>query len=292
MSMRLGRVVECKLLSNGPGTEKVYRSQDRETHYGSCSFVGDTLGTGSPSPRMLHYKAHTMRQPEWCPIVFPTSPGDLTIPNSDTFHRQLNKPLAMSLPFTPLFIDGVWRPASSSSTYDVRNPFSGEVVGTAASASAEDCAAAVEAAARAFPVWERTPASVRRDIFLRAADLLATERYKEKIALSAREEVAGTDDMMPFSYYGQINLLRSYASLNAQLKGETFESVLSGGRVFAQRRAIGVVYVFAAPIMPSQIDKHPRIQLRYISVECAHRTHSESPGSPAHMWQHIRFEML
>ncbi|KAI0794096.1 aldehyde dehydrogenase [Fomes fomentarius] len=148
----------------------------------------------------------------------------------------------MSLPFTPLFIDGVWRPASSGSTFDVRNPFSGKVVGTAASASAEDCAAAVEAAARAFPVWERTPASVRRDIFLRAADLLATEKYKEKIARSAREEVAGTDDMMPFSYYGQINLLRSYASLTAQLKGETFESVASGGRVFAQRRAIGVVF--------------------------------------------------
>ncbi|KAI0741632.1 aldehyde dehydrogenase [Daedaleopsis nitida] len=138
----------------------------------------------------------------------------------------------MTLPFSPLFIDGEWRPASTGATFDVYNPTTGKVVGTAASASAGDCAAAVEAAARAFPAWESTPAMVRRDIFLKAADILETERYREKIARVAGEEVAATEDMMPFSHYGQ-------------LKGETFESVVPGGRVFAHRRALGVVFGIA-----------------------------------------------
>ena len=87
----------------------------------------------------------------------------------------------MAPPFTPLYIDGEWRPASTGATYDVTNPLTGAVVGTAAAASAADCVAAVEAAQRAFKTWESTPAGVRRDIVLRAADILATERYRDKI---------------------------------------------------------------------------------------------------------------
>lgn len=146
----------------------------------------------------------------------------------------------MTVPFTPLFIDGEWRPASTGATFDVRNPTSGKVVGTAANASAADCVAAVEAAARAFPSWEQTPITVRRDVFLRAADILEKE-YRERCAQDPLNEVSMTPDMLFANYHGQIAYLRNYAGMITDLKGEIFPAVIPGGQVFAQRRPIGVV---------------------------------------------------
>lgn len=55
---------------------------------------------------------------------------------------------------TDILIDGEIRPASGSAVYDLYNPARpAELVGHAASASAEDMNAAVEAAHRAFPAW-------------------------------------------------------------------------------------------------------------------------------------------
>ncbi|KAI0687148.1 aldehyde dehydrogenase [Cerioporus squamosus] len=133
----------------------------------------------------------------------------------------------MSLPFTPLFIDGEWRPATTGASFEVRNPTSGE------------------AAARAFITWEHTPLMVKRDILLRAADILATDKYREKITVIPPEEVSSTEDMLPYNYYLQISLLRNYASMAMQIKGEAFPSVVPGGQVMAQRRAFGVVFGIA-----------------------------------------------
>ena len=47
-----------------------------------------------------------------------------------------------------LFIDGEYRAASDDKTFEVRNPVSCDVVCIAASASSDDCRAAVESASR------------------------------------------------------------------------------------------------------------------------------------------------
>ncbi|KAI0675687.1 aldehyde dehydrogenase [Trametes maxima] len=155
----------------------------------------------------------------------------------------------MSLPFTPLYIDGEWRPASTGATFDVRNPASGEVVGTAASASQEDCAAAVQAAAQAFKTWELSPPGMRRDILIRASEVLAWKR--ERIRRASREEVAQTEEWMWANCDRPTEALKEIAAMTASLKGETAVSVIPGGYAFTQRRAIGVVFSIApwnAPI--------------------------------------------
>ena len=146
-----------------------------------------------------------------------------------------------AVPFTGLFIDGEWRPASTGATFDVVNPATSKVVGTSASASADDCVAAIEAAGRAFRTWEHSPLPVRRDVFLRAADLLATEKYRQKVAVATKEELASGADMFLMNHTVQINHLRNFAAAIQLLKGETFPSVVPGGQVFAQRRALGVM---------------------------------------------------
>ena len=52
------------------------------------------------------------------------------------------------------YVGGEWTPARSGRTYEKRNPANpAEVVGEFPASGEEDVAAAVEAAAKAFPAW-------------------------------------------------------------------------------------------------------------------------------------------
>ncbi|KAI0642107.1 aldehyde dehydrogenase [Trametes meyenii] len=145
----------------------------------------------------------------------------------------------MPPPFTPLYIDGEWRPSSTGATFDVRNPTSGNIVGTAAAATPEDCAAAVQAAARAFKTWEHSHLSVRRDILLKASDFLTAKGDEIRAAL--REETAGTDDWLWVNYEWSVDQMRDIASVTMRLRGETAPSIIPGGQAITQRRAIGPI---------------------------------------------------
>lgn len=155
--------------------------------------------------------------------------------------RDPVSPTIMALPSTPLFIDGEWRASSSGATYEVRNPNTGRVVGTAASATAEDCAAAVEAAARAFTTWESSPLPLRRDILLKASDLLASDENKVRVMAAVGEETSANAETHVFNILAPTNELRNFAGAIGQLKGEAFTSHIPGGQVFCQRRPLGVV---------------------------------------------------
>jgi acyl-CoA reductase-like NAD-dependent aldehyde dehydrogenase len=67
---------------------------------------------------------------------------------------------------------------SNNESYEVQNPYMNLVAGTAAAAFSKDTAA-IEAAAKAFEVWERGDLSDRRDIFLKAAELITEKDRKD-----------------------------------------------------------------------------------------------------------------
>ncbi|EED85322.1 predicted protein [Postia placenta Mad-698-R] len=145
------------------------------------------------------------------------------------------------IPFTPLYIDGRHRPANPPATFDVRNAYSGDVVTRAASASAQDCNDAVEAAVRAFPAWERSSYAERRDYFLKASELLKAEKYRKKFKEAFQQETCGVDYLVDLNLHITDSMLRWTASLVTELKGETFPSVIPGGQVVIHRRAQGVI---------------------------------------------------
>ena len=146
-------------------------------------------------------------------------------------------------PFTSLYIDGETVQASNGESFEVRNPYSGKVVGTAASASSVDCKSAIEAAGRAFKIWEHSSPNTRRDIFLKAADLLAGDKYKSKITEAIKEETAGADYWGAFNCTIAVNFLRTQAGLVDHLKGEIFPSgSVPGAQIISQRRAMGVMW--------------------------------------------------
>ena len=82
-------------------------------------------------------------------------------------------------------IGGEWREAANGGTWDVLNPATEEVVRRVPFGGAEDCAAAIEAARRAFGSWSQKTAYERAAYLKRAAELM-----RERSAELARTTVA------------------------------------------------------------------------------------------------------
>lgn len=149
------------------------------------------------------------------------------------------------LPFTPIFIDGQQTPASDNVTFEVFNTTASAVVGTSASASSADCAAAVEAAGRAFKTWEKTTPWARRDIFLKVADLVASDRWRDLIIKTTIEETGCSAAWALGGWIGVAPLIRTAASFANDLTGKTFVSAsVPGLQCVMEQRAMGVMYEF------------------------------------------------
>jgi acyl-CoA reductase-like NAD-dependent aldehyde dehydrogenase len=147
------------------------------------------------------------------------------------------------VPFAPLLINGERRPASTGATFSAYSPYTGALASTTASASSEDCRAAIGAAQQAFPAWEATQYATRREILRRAVATLRSEEWRKKAAPVMRAEVAMTQAQLLCNFIFGAEALGSVADIVGELKGETLPSVLPGGQVFVQRRAHGVVCV-------------------------------------------------
>lgn len=85
----------------------------------------------------------------------------------------------------PLIING--KEESTSATFDVISPYTNDVCWTAAAATPQDAIKAVEAAEAAFTGWSTTKPTARRDILLKAADIL--ESRLEELAEIMRTEM-------------------------------------------------------------------------------------------------------
>ncbi|KAF5351245.1 hypothetical protein D9756_008444 [Leucocoprinus leucothites] len=148
--------------------------------------------------------------------------------------------------FTPLIINGQERPASNSETFDVHKPHSGVRVGTAASATSQDCHDAIDAASTALKDWETSRLVDRRDIFIKAAELFNSEKYSKLLQEAYSEEVAFA------SYWGILDAkaashtILAQLSYLGQLRGEFFpSSSVPGAQVHVHRRAKGVIFAIA-----------------------------------------------
>ncbi|KAJ7698589.1 Aldehyde/histidinol dehydrogenase [Mycena rosella] len=149
-------------------------------------------------------------------------------------------------PFTPLFIDGQQVPASDKATFEVYNASAGAAVGLSASASSADCKAAVEAAGRAFQTWEKTTPWARRDIFLKAAQLVVTDRWRDLVTQTSMEETACTPAWAAGGYVGAAPMILTIASFANELTGKTFmSSSIPDLQCVMEPRAMGVIFGIA-----------------------------------------------
>jgi acyl-CoA reductase-like NAD-dependent aldehyde dehydrogenase len=144
---------------------------------------------------------------------------------------------------TQLIIDNKPQDAAEGRTFDRIHPLTGELVTRAAAASVADALAAVDSAAAAFATWSKTGPSERRNILLKAADIM--ERRTPELIQAMSAEVGAAQLWAGFNGFLTMNLLREAAGLATQIQGETIPTDKPGALSMTVRRPAGVVFSMA-----------------------------------------------
>ncbi|NWB30411.1 aldehyde dehydrogenase [Pseudomonas gingeri] len=151
---------------------------------------------------------------------------------------------------TLLLINGKLRPASNGATF-VRHDFVADTVATtAAAATLEDTASAVDAAAQAFVGWSRSGPDYRRKLLLEAASELLG--LSAELTAAMARETGATQGWATFNIALGASILREAASLTTAVRGETIPSDMPGCFSMSIRQAAGVVLGIApwnAPVI-------------------------------------------
>lgn len=140
--------------------------------------------------------------------------------------------------------------AHQGATFTRTNPLTGDTVTQAAAASAGDAIRAVEAAAKAFPVWSATGPGEKRAKLLKAAE--AMEARQAEFIERMVDETGATPGWAGFNVMVAASILREAASLTTQVGGEVIPSNVPGSLAMGVRVPCGVVVGIApwnAPII-------------------------------------------
>ncbi|KAM0260831.1 hypothetical protein ACHAQJ_002598 [Trichoderma viride] len=102
-------------------------------------------------------------------------------------------------------------------TFDVVSPVTGKVTHRCGSATLADAAAAVDAAAEAFKNWRKSLPSHRRDIFLKAADLI--QQKGDELAQIMSQETGATGPWALFNINTSADLIKDAAGRISAIEG-------------------------------------------------------------------------
>ena len=138
-----------------------------------------------------------------------------------------------------LLIGGNSVPASSGRLADDISPWDGEIYARVAAGTPEDITRAADAAEAAFPSWSKMGAFERREIFLRAADVMAQRREEAIAALAG--ETGASRVFSEFNVAFCIQVLREAAAAITRPMGELLPTSIPGAYSMAQRIPFGVV---------------------------------------------------
>jgi acyl-CoA reductase-like NAD-dependent aldehyde dehydrogenase len=138
----------------------------------------------------------------------------------------------------PLVING--RHVVTDTTFPVISPVSMSEVWTCSSAGPDHVSEAVSSAKAAFPAWSATKPSTRRDIFLRAADIIA--QRKEELGRYMHQEIGADKAYQDFILGLSIEGLKDTAGrIAGAVQGEVPVSNHDGMRAITYKRPFGVV---------------------------------------------------
>jgi len=150
------------------------------------------------------------------------------------------------------YVGGEWTPARSGRTYEKRNPANpAETVGEFPASGEEDVAAAVEAAANAFPAWSAMPAAARATVLTRAAD--AIEARVEEMAADMTREMGKPLREARLESARTAAIFRYFAGEAWRPQGELYEQSATGSTLYTLRRPLGVVGLITPWNFPAAI---------------------------------------
>jgi alpha-ketoglutaric semialdehyde dehydrogenase len=150
------------------------------------------------------------------------------------------------------YVGGAWTPARSGRTYEKHNPARPtEVVGEFPASGEQDVNVAVDAAAKAFGDWSRTPASGRAAVLMRAAD--AVDARVEEIAADMTREMGKPLREARLEAARAAAIFRFFAGEAWRPKGELYEQSAAGSPLYTVRRPLGVVALITPWNFPAAI---------------------------------------
>jgi len=136
------------------------------------------------------------------------------------------------------FINGAFVTPVTSKTMQVISPIDGTLLSTVPMSTKEDLNVAVEAAAKAFPAWSKTPIKERVQVFFRYKTLL--EKHLKELAELCSEENGKTYGESVAEIEKCIELTEFATSLPQLVTGEVLE-VSRGVECRTEHVALGVV---------------------------------------------------
>ncbi|KAK7402797.1 hypothetical protein QQX98_011453 [Neonectria punicea] len=131
----------------------------------------------------------------------------------------------------------------SNQSFDVISPATGKVVHRCHSASVDDATAAVDAAAEALKAWRKTPPEQRRDIFLKAAEVM--ERRRSELRRYMGDETGCEPSWVDFNVDVAINHIKDVAGRIATLEGSFPTTMSPDTSAIVMQEPYGVVLAIA-----------------------------------------------
>lgn len=141
----------------------------------------------------------------------------------------------------PLWIGG--KEVTTTTTFDVYSPSSGDKLWTSSSASTKEAAQAVDAAQHAFATWRKTKPAEIRKILLKAADIL--EARQEELAGYMMQETGALGPFTGFNVATTVENLRDVAGRAANVQGVIPQTGTPGQAAFVFKEPYGVVFGIA-----------------------------------------------
>ncbi|KAI1827794.1 aldehyde dehydrogenase [Xylaria intraflava] len=145
-------------------------------------------------------------------------------------------------PYTiPFLINGEER--IPRDTFEVRSPATGQVLHLCSLATESDAADAINAAAAAGPAWRDATSSTRRDIIIRAADIM--DQRRPELERYLMDETGQPKHWADFNLDVTIDMIRDAAGRVSTLGGYVPRPADPGTDAMVLREPYGVVFAIA-----------------------------------------------
>jgi acyl-CoA reductase-like NAD-dependent aldehyde dehydrogenase len=153
------------------------------------------------------------------------------------FHDEKNG----VIPEIPLRLAG--RDVFTEHRFQTINPGTGKTVAITSGAFVPEANAAVTSAQAAFHDWTKSKPEKKRNIFLRAADIL--EQRVPELCSYMQEETGATDTWCSFNVHTAAEMLRDVAGRIATIQGTIPETSDEGRTALVYKEAWGVILAIA-----------------------------------------------
>ena len=141
----------------------------------------------------------------------------------------------------PLLISN--KPYTTKSSFPVHSPATGKVLHHFSSASIEDAEHAISAAQRAYPAWRALSPPKKRDILLRAAEIM--DSRKELFIKACVEETGAEPGWGEFNHGLAVDMLKDIAGRLSSIAGTIPTTSQEGVSALVYKEPYGVILAIA-----------------------------------------------